>query len=266
MYLHVRSVSTPLSARTPAVPADRNRPMSSMTTTSRTSTIESYRQSIASLQYLLETDPSALDEIALVYTRDGGATPSSSRPGSRPSSRRQSNAASRGSRPGRRPVPHEPNWDDDSGSPGGPIEVTDSEVELEMRLRLRGMHSRTESGVLSDGASSAGSAFEPEELEFEMGAESVPEEEEEGAPVEVRARRRPKTGDSIATTASTRSPGSTRKQTVKKAQKLASFFGTSRGEVRSLSLRGLLSLSANAAADFFFICGVCGIGLVHATR
>ena len=114
--------------------------------------------------------------------------------------------ASDGRLPLAKPSLPDPKWDEDSTSPNeGPLDMTDSDREVDACFR----QSRY-------AASDAGSAFEPN-VDVELADESSPEDREGGRPPKERRRT---------------TTGSDKRRTVRKAQKLASFFGTTRGEVR----------------------------------
>ncbi|KAM0748160.1 hypothetical protein T439DRAFT_75530 [Meredithblackwellia eburnea MCA 4105] len=172
--------------------------------------VDSYRTSIASLKYIIEQDPAALDEIARVYTQDGGQASGTPRLGA--------------------PSPLDVKWDDpeaeEAERDAGPLEITDSDKELELRLRMKGLKTRGESFMST--TSGLESAFEPEE-------ESVP-------PEDVNRRLMAGSGFDLVSEASEmkRSASSeSHRRTVKKAQKLANFFGTTRGEVWTMLLDDL---------------------------
>ncbi|KAK4699445.1 hypothetical protein P7C70_g6816, partial [Phenoliferia sp. Uapishka_3] len=236
---HQRSASSPYDST-------RRGPRGSIDSTCTNSTIDSYRHSIASLQYLAETDPSALDDIARVYAQDGRLPSSSSPdPDRTPKISQRRGSASSTSRESIDTYRRAPSDVDEDG----PIEITDSdkEVEASYRRRVRGMpiHSRGESVLSTGAASSVGSAFEPgPEIEIEMGFESSKEgETAETVGRPQKSRSRTLTGGSEVTARgaamgkSSSSEG--HRRTVQKAQKLASFFGTSRGEVWTMLLDDL---------------------------
>ncbi|KAL8291617.1 hypothetical protein RQP46_001875 [Phenoliferia psychrophenolica] len=222
MYLassHHRSASSPFDSALDRRARARYSHASFETNRTSISTIESYRNSIASLQYLAETDPAALSEITRVYAQDGRI----------PSSPLTTSTS--------RTLP-DPKWDD-SPSSAGPLEITDSDKEIEagFRMRYRSGQVSAEGEVLSD----EGSAFEPEvEVEVELGSASGGDEEVvgegEGEAGKAKEGEKKKMEEGAK---GKRSSKATKRRTVRKAQKLAAFFGTTRGEVWSMLLDDL---------------------------
>ncbi|GAA5877598.1 hypothetical protein JCM1840_005853 [Sporobolomyces johnsonii] len=65
-FVPLSSITTPSASAAPGAEQDLD-----LRRTKTASTVESYRRSIASLQYVLERDPGALDEVARVYQGEG---------------------------------------------------------------------------------------------------------------------------------------------------------------------------------------------------
>lgn len=163
---------------------------------SSSSSIASYCTSIASLKYLIERDPDALDDIAREYARESDV--------------RTLRAESTG---GETDPPTSPTYD--------PLEISDSDQEVEV------------DDVQASVQSSTSSAFAPES---KRGSE-VPSKREStirdssssSSQGNWLAASRSLSSTGLGKSSSSKGP---QFRTVKKAQKLASFFGTTRGQVR----------------------------------
>jgi hypothetical protein len=213
---HSNNSATSIYSYYPASPAH----------SSGTSSIQSYRTSIASLTYLVERDPDSADDIASFYGRDEEDQHSikgrmSSVPqglGDGASGRPQFDQYSLYAAGSPLPSPLPPPFTaiDSPISPESPglapaetLVLTDSDTEFQTQLSAQIQRMRASTISALDSAYSPVTASPASMIE----EESVREEPKEGL-------------ESIGESSKAG------QRTVKRAQKLASFFGTTRGEVR----------------------------------
>ncbi|KAI5475380.1 hypothetical protein MNV49_001484 [Pseudohyphozyma bogoriensis] len=290
---HARSRSTPPAPPSPSLDGPSSNPSTINVTfprshsieISRSRSIDSYRHSIASLTYLAERDPAALDEVARVYRKslkrrpslagtdnspmfvidDGedaeqpeGASDELKREELPPA---EAEAEAKEEETGISPIsPLTPETEGNSSSSGFPFvsgEIdfsADSDADL---WRTRDLSDEIPGGVDRYGftresrshsvVSSVGSAWEVGSMR--NGRDSLPHprarlvrqdsERLEGTTEEEEEQEEPEAVDSRRASTSSLTSAEGQRRTFKKAQKLAGFFGTSRGEVWGMLLDDL---------------------------